>query len=130
MKNRGEDLKKAYEQLSKYMIHLLNDVMSNLWLVCDFENFELYHRIPHERLSVGIKDFHKHIRLFDNIVKCPVEPVGGDETKINVWAANKRQNWVINLVLMVMKGMNWIFIWCAFYFVCLPKTWVFSRSTA
>ena len=42
MKSKGKNLTEAFEQLRRYMSHLPDDEVPDLWLVCDFENMRLF----------------------------------------------------------------------------------------
>ena len=44
MKSRGKDLTAAYEQLREYMMHLPEEEIPDLWMVCDFESIQLSRR--------------------------------------------------------------------------------------
>lgn len=89
MKSRGKDLTLAFEQLRDYMIHLPEDDVPDLWMVCDFENIRLNRRSTNEFYNFKTKDLRKHIKRFANIAGYTTERVQKDQLDLNVKAAEK-----------------------------------------
>lgn len=89
MKSRGKDLCSAYQQLQFYMNHLPAEDVPDLWLVCDFENFELWRHSTNERFTFKLKDLRKNVRRFANIAGYETVRLQDDQVEVNVKAAEK-----------------------------------------
>lgn len=89
MKSPGKDLKKAYEQLKDYVVHLPPKVMPALLLVCDFERFLLYDRASGKKISFKLKELRKHIRRFAALAGYEIARVPEVWLEVNVNAAEK-----------------------------------------
>lgn len=89
MKSSKKDLKKAFEQLQNYIIHLKSDEIPNLLMVCDFENIMLYKRTSGEKVAFKTKDLRKHIRHFADIAGYETTRIYDNQRGIDVKAASK-----------------------------------------
>lgn len=89
MKSPGKDLKKAYEQLKEYVIHLPPEDMPDLMLVSDFENFNLYHRQTGKKTVFKLKDLRKHIREFAELAGYETSRNIEPQLDVNIEAAEK-----------------------------------------
>jgi len=89
MKSRGKDLSAAFEQLRVYMMHLPEDEIPDLWMVCDFETIRLNRRSTNEVYNFKTKDLRKHIKRFANIAGYTTERIREDQVEVNVKAAEK-----------------------------------------
>jgi hypothetical protein len=89
MKSRGKDLKKAYNQLKDYVLHLPGDEIPDLLMVCDFAVIKLYRRTTGENWTFKTKKLSENVHRFANIAG--YETVRGYEGQIavNVKAAEK-----------------------------------------
>ncbi len=89
MKSRGKDLEAAYHQLHKYMQHLPEDEIPDLWVVCDFVNIRLWRRSTNEIWNFKTKDLRKHIKKFAGIAGYETERIHENQVEVNVKAAEK-----------------------------------------
>jgi len=89
MKSSKKDLKKAFEQLQNYVIHLKADEIPSLLMVCDFENIILYKRTSGEKVSFKTKDLRKHIRHFADIAGYETTRTYENQQGVDVKAASK-----------------------------------------
>ena len=89
MKSSKKDLKKAFEQLQNYVIHLKADEIPSLLMVCDFENIILYKRTSGEKVSFKTKDLRKHIRHFADIAGYETTRTYDNQQGVDVKAASK-----------------------------------------
>ena len=89
MKSKGNDLRKAFEQVKDYVFHLPAEIMPELVMVCDFDKFELYHRTTAEHISFKLKDFRKYIRHFANIAGYETQRIYDEQLDVNIQAAMK-----------------------------------------
>ena len=89
MKSKGGDLKKAFEQLQNYMVHLPADETPDLWMVCDFENIWLNRRSTSETWKFKTKHLHKYIKRFANIAGYETERIRDNQVEVNIKAAEK-----------------------------------------
>ena len=89
MKSPGKDLKKAYEQLKNYVVHLSPEEMPELMLVCDLENFHLYHRLTGKKSVFKLKDLRKHIREFAALAGYESSRYPEPQLEVNIAAAEK-----------------------------------------
>ncbi|MDD6088545.1 MAG: hypothetical protein PUB69_04470 [Desulfovibrionaceae bacterium] len=89
MKSSKKDLKKAFEQLQNYVIHLKADEIPSLLMVCDFENIILYKRTSGEKVSFKTKDLRKYIRHFADIAGYETTRTYEKQQGVNVKAASK-----------------------------------------
>lgn len=89
MKSPGKDLKKAYEQLKDYVIHLPQEEMPDLMLLCDFENFQLHHRLTGKKSVFKLKDLRKHIREFAGLAGYETSRNIEPQLEVNINAAEK-----------------------------------------
>ena len=68
MKSTGKDLNAAFEQAYEYFENLDADKKTEIILVSDFAHFDYYDMTDHgKKTSFLLKDFPKHIRLFESI---------------------------------------------------------------
>ncbi|MBO4492186.1 MAG: class I SAM-dependent DNA methyltransferase [Lentisphaeria bacterium] len=68
MKSTGKDLNEAFRQAFEYYENLDTDKKTEIILVSDFARFDYYDMTNHgEKTSFSLKDFPKHIRLFESI---------------------------------------------------------------
>ena len=89
MKTRGKDLGDAYQQLKGYMDHVPGEDVPDLWMVCDFETFQVWRHSTKEKFTFKLKDFRKHIKRFANIAGYTTERLHDDQVEVNVKAAEK-----------------------------------------
>ncbi|MDE5832848.1 MAG: N-6 DNA methylase, partial [Desulfovibrio sp.] len=89
MKSPGKDLKKAYEQLKNYMVHLPPEKTPELLMVSDFVNIRLYHPVSGKTASFKLKDLRAHIREFATLAGYEISRVPEEQLEVNVKAAEK-----------------------------------------
>lgn len=98
MKSKGRDLKKAYAQLKEYVVHLKEEDMPDLLMVCDFENIWLYSRAAGNGGKTGARDrqtkfktkaLAKKARLFAALAGYEAARTYEDQTEVNVQASEK-----------------------------------------
>lgn len=89
MKSPGKDLKKAYEQLKNYIVHLKTEEMPDLLMVSDFTKIQLYHRTSGKRSAFKVKDLRKHIREFALLAGYETSRIPEVQLEVNVQAAEK-----------------------------------------
>ncbi|MBD5625900.1 MAG: class I SAM-dependent DNA methyltransferase [Desulfovibrio sp.] len=89
MKSPGKDLKKAYEQLKEYVVHLPPEQMPDILLVSDFANFHLYHRTSGKKTAFKLKDLRRHLREFSQLAGYEVSRAPEEQLEVNVQAAEK-----------------------------------------
>lgn len=89
MKSSGKDLKKAYEQLKNYALHLRPEEMPDLLMVSDFENIRLRHRVSGKGSAFKLKDLRKHIREFALLAGYEISRIPEVQLEVNVQAAEK-----------------------------------------
>ena len=88
MKSGGKDLRKAYEQVKDYVIHLPAEEIPDLMMVSDFKTIILYHRTTAKQTSFKTKDLHKHVKRFANIAGYETTRAY-EEVELNIRAAEK-----------------------------------------
>lgn len=89
MKSFGKDLRKAYKQLKEYVVHLPNNEIPDLLMVCDFATIILYRRTTGERFSFKTKELRKHIKRFADIAGYETTRIYENQIAVNVKAAEK-----------------------------------------
>ena len=89
MKSSKKDLKKAFEQLQNYVIHLKSDEIPSLLMVCDFENIILYKRTSGEKVSFKTKDLRKYVKHFADIAGYETTRTYDNQQGVDVKAASK-----------------------------------------
>ena len=89
MKSFGKDLRKAYRQLKEYVVHLPDNEIPDLLMVCDFATIILYRRTPGERFSFKTKELRKHIKRFADIAGYETTRIYENQIAVNVKAAEK-----------------------------------------
>ena len=89
MKSPGKDLKKAYEQLKEYVVHLPPEQMPDMLLVSDFANFHLYHRTSGKKIAFKLKDLRRHLREFSQLAGYEIARAPEEQLEVNVQAAEK-----------------------------------------
>lgn len=89
MKSPGKDLKKAYDQLKEYVVHLPPEQMPDMLLVSDFANFHLYHRTSGKKIAFKLKDLRRHLREFSQLAGYEIARAPEEQLEVNVQAAEK-----------------------------------------
>lgn len=89
MKTPGKDLKKAYEQLKNYVVHLRQEEMPDLLMVSDFANIHLYQRTTGKMSVFKLKDLRRHIREFAILAGYEISRIPEAQLEVNVEAAEK-----------------------------------------
>ncbi|MCL2722330.1 MAG: hypothetical protein FWD47_13455 [Treponema sp.] len=89
MKSRGENLVKAYKQLSDYMALIKIEELPDLWMICDFETIHLWRRSTSEKFTFKLKELRKNIRRFANISGYVTERPVDERLQLNRTAAEK-----------------------------------------
>lgn len=89
MKSSGKDLKKAYEQLKEYVIHLKTEDMPNILMVCDFQNIQLYNRTTGKDVKFKTKDLYKYVKHFAEIAGYEATRVYDKQEEVNIKASEK-----------------------------------------
>lgn len=89
MKSCKKNLKDAFSQLQKYIIHLKAEEIPNLLMVCDFENIVLYKRTSGEKVSFKTKKLKDYIYHFADIAGYETTRTYDEQQGVNVKAASK-----------------------------------------
>lgn len=89
MKSPGKDLKKAYEQLKEYVVHLPPEQMPDVLMACDFANFHVYHRTCAKKTVFKLKDLRRHLREFSQLAGYEISRIPEEQLEVNVQAAEK-----------------------------------------
>lgn len=89
MKSAGKSLKKAYEQLKDYVIHLKTEDMPNVLMVCDFQNIQLYNRTTGKDVKFKTKDLYKYVKHFADIAGYEATRVYDKQEEVNIKASEK-----------------------------------------
>ncbi|MCL2796489.1 MAG: class I SAM-dependent DNA methyltransferase [Firmicutes bacterium] len=89
MKTRGKSLGDAYTQLKGYMDRLPPEDIPDLWMVSDFDSFQVWRHSTKEKLAFKLKDLRKFIKRFASIAGYDTERVREDQIEVNVKAAEK-----------------------------------------
>lgn len=89
MKSLGKDLNIAYRQLKDYVVHLADDEIPDLLMVCDFATVILHSRTTGKKVSFKTKDLRKNIKRFADIAGYETTREYENQVEVNVKAAEK-----------------------------------------